>query len=246
MLDWPEAAIPYVLHRSARRQRTLSVTIRPEGHLVVHVPLRTTASAIQKFLEQRRAWILRHFLAAQSRVARMLPCRFHEGDQIPYLGFSCQLRVTHNDALPSGCRIQRREILVNIPDPPALPQLLANEVRFEIRRWYKRRAMKKFQQRLDYYAGQMGLTYRHLRLSNAAQRWGSCSADRVIRLNWCLLAYPLPLLDYVVVHELCHIPHPNHSRRFWRAVAQIVPDWAARRRTLNTATFRELFQNSSC
>ena len=77
-----------------------------------------------------------------------------------------------------------------------------------------------------------------IRLSNGRTRWGSCHRDGRISLNWRLIQVPLPLVDYVIVHELAHLREMNHSLRFWQSVARVIPDYAARRAKIRTEAQR--------
>lgn len=88
---------------------------------------------------------------------------------------------------------------------------------------YKKQARERFTERLDYYAQQYGLTYKKLRLSSARTRWGSCSRQKSINLNWRLILAPAEVLDYVIAHELTHTLHMNHSKKFWAQVETMMP-----------------------
>jgi len=96
-----------------------------------------------------------------------------------------------------------------------------------------RQAKSLFAQRLDHFALQLGVRYERLRLSSAGTRWGSASADGTIRLNWRLIHLKPDMIDYVVVHELSHLRHMDHSPQFWDVVASVMPDHALRRKALN-------------
>lgn len=87
----------------------------------------------------------------------------------------------------------------------------------------KKRARSYFKNRLDDYAERFGYTYTALHLSGAKTRWGSCSADNIIRLNWKLMFANPRVIDCVVVHELVHTRYKNHQKHFWSAVAQLHP-----------------------
>jgi predicted metal-dependent hydrolase len=100
------------------------------------------------------------------------------------------------------------------------------------RRALQVRALSLFGERLAHYAQRLGLLAPPLRLSSARTRWGSCSLKSGIRINWRLIHLPLPLIDYVIAHELAHLREMNHSPRFWAVVAQLYPDWAAARNEL--------------
>ena len=95
-----------------------------------------------------------------------------------------------------------------------------------------RQARKLFIERLDHFAPLLGVQWQKLSLSNAATRWGSASADGSIRLNWRLIHFRLPVIDYVVAHELAHLREMNHSAAFWDVVRSVVPDYERMRTTL--------------
>ena len=106
------------------------------------------------------------------------------------------------------------------------------QIRDAAQAWLMRQAKRIFQERLTLYAPQLGVRWTKLSLSNAATRWGSASADGAIRLNWRLVHYRMPVIDYVVVHELAHLRVMDHSPRFWETVESVVPDYGALRRQL--------------
>jgi len=91
--------------------------------------------------------------------------------------------------------------------------------------WLQGEAKRVFAERLEIYADKLGVTYKRFSLSSASTQWGSCTADGRIRLNWRLVHFRLPVIDYVVVHELCHLRHLDHGRAFWAAVEGLRPDW---------------------
>ena len=95
-----------------------------------------------------------------------------------------------------------------------------------------RAAQQVFLERLDHFAPRLGVRYRSLKLSSAATRWGSASANGSLRLNWRLVHLALELVDYVVVHELSHLRQMNHGPEFWRVVASVMPDYESRRQRL--------------
>lgn len=114
---------------------------------------------------------------------------------------------------------------------PAHP-LLADELHTVLKLWFKKRARQIFPERVDFWAQRMNLTPRRVFVTAPLRQWGSCTAQNDIRLNWRLLLLPPEILDYVVVHELAHIPHKHHQPPFWACVASVMPDYLARRQTL--------------
>jgi predicted metal-dependent hydrolase len=102
----------------------------------------------------------------------------------------------------------------------------------QIRAWYHAEAKRLFAERLPVYADKLGVSYTSLTLSSAKTQWGSCSTEGNIRLNWRLMHFSLPLIDYVIAHELAHRVEMNHSPRFWAALESIYPQCQAARKDL--------------
>lgn len=209
--------VAYTL-KQARRRR-LSMTIDERG-LTVGAPLRITVAEVEAFLRNHAAWVHKKLAEyAGSHARRHIAVR--DGTCLPLLGAEIAVRV-----VPGANRIRWQD------------QELFLEARVDAdcdalaRRALQRRAMAVFAERLGLYATAMGRPVPALGLSNARTRWGSCSTKSGIRLNWRLIHLPLPLIDYVVAHELAHLAEMNHSPRFWAEVARIYPDWQEARREL--------------
>ena len=133
------------------------------------------------------------------------------------------------DSTP-GQHAASRQVLYLALSQQATPE----QIRAATQAWLMRHARHVFQQRLDHFAPLLGVQWKKLALSNASTRWGSARADGSIRLNWRLLHFSLPVLDYVVAHELSHLRAMDHSPRFWDTVRSVVPDYAALRKQLKS------------
>jgi predicted metal-dependent hydrolase len=108
----------------------------------------------------------------------------------------------------------------------------AQQIQDAAQSWLMRQARENFQARLAHFAPLLGVQWKKFRLSSAGTRWGSASADGSVRLNWRLIHFRQPVIDYVVAHELSHLRVMDHSSRFWDTVASVVPDYASLRRQL--------------
>jgi predicted metal-dependent hydrolase len=106
------------------------------------------------------------------------------------------------------------------------------QIRDAVQAWLMRQALAHFKQRMDHFTPLLGVQWKKLRLSSAGTRWGSASADGSIRLNWRLIHFRQPVIDYVVAHELSHLREMNHSQSFWDTVATVVPDYQSLRAQL--------------
>ncbi|HEY9238395.1 MAG TPA: M48 family metallopeptidase, partial [Burkholderiaceae bacterium] len=101
-----------------------------------------------------------------------------------------------------------------------------------VQSWLQRQARRVFDERIAHFAPRLRVRVRRLSLSSAQTRWGSASADGSIRLNWRLIHFALPSIDYVVAHELAHLRHMDHSPRFWDVVRSVLPDYEQARGSL--------------
>jgi hypothetical protein len=125
----------------------------------------------------------------------------------------------------------RRVLRLGLP-PGAAPE----QIRDAVQAWLKREARRVFEERCAHFAPRLGVRMRRLALSSAQTRWGSASADGSVRLNWRLIHFALPIVDYVVAHELAHLREMNHSPRFWDVVRSVIPDVDGARGVLRQET----------
>jgi predicted metal-dependent hydrolase len=215
-------AIAYELRRSQRRTIGLMID---EGGLRVTAPTWVTLNEIESVLQAKQRWILRKLDSwhahAQHRAERLHA--WQDGGQLDYQGGRITLRVlTH--ALPVALHDKVLQVGSESPTPDA--------VRGMVHRWLQARALEVFGARLPIYASRLGQFPRRWGLSSARTRWGSCTANGTIRLNWRLIHLPVSVIDYVIAHELAHLREMNHSPRFWATVHQLMPDFEIARRQL--------------
>lgn len=160
---------------------------------------------------------------------------FVEGSPFLFLGEECPLRIRVNEGkkrtkiarLPAGIYILLGESV--LAETEAAKQ---KHMREQIYKWYRTQAGNIIEERVRYYADILGETYGQIRIKDQKSCWGSCSGKRNLNFNWHLVLTPPEILDYVVVHELCHLREMNHSPAFWREVEGILPDYKERRKWL--------------
>ncbi len=219
--------VGYRFERS--RRRSIGMTVRPEG-LQVRAPLGTSLAAVERVLHDKADWIVRKLAEQQERGRQVHSARLQWGAQaeLPYLGGTLVLAL----AVPLPGRTPA------LLQPEGVLQLSlgaeasAEQIRSRVHAWWLQAARRHFTARLEHFAPQLGVQWRSLRLSSARTRWGSARSDGAIRLNWRLLHYAPEIIDYVVVHELSHLRHMDHSPRFWATVGSVLPDFRALRRQL--------------
>ena len=214
--------VEYTLRRSARC-RSITLTVDERG-LRVGAPWRSAEQAIVREVRRHAAWVLKKLNEWSQR--RAPARRWQDGETIMLLGAPLRLTI-EPVARPPAVEQGRLAVGCTVPHETAV-------VESEVGRWLRERALACFEERVACYAPLLRVRVPEIRLSNARSRWGSCHPAGYIHLNWRLIHLPLSLLDYVVVHELAHLRELNHSARFWRLVAEIIPDHAERRAEIRT------------
>jgi hypothetical protein len=199
------------------RRRTLAIIVEDDGRVVVRAPLRLKQQAIDEFVKARETWILTKRRQALERANRFVPKRYVSGEEFLYLGEPYRLEIEDH---------QRQPLLLNGGFRMARAALPRAQAVFE--RWYRRQALRVMSERAAAYAASHGFAFNRIRITSARKRWGSCGHKGNLSFAWRLVMAPQPVIDYVVVHELAHLKHRNHSKRFWSKVASILPDFRER------------------
>lgn len=221
-----DGVLHYRLERSHRR-RSVGLLVSEKG-LVVRAPAAAALSAVESVLHIRWQWVLRKLRYWQQApmLAPALDSRhWIDGGMVQFRGEECrlvcnaQLRI-RDEGIREGALYLRTDA----------GKHFACQQRVE--RWLQQQARQILQQRLAHFAPQVGVQYARVRLSSAKTRWGSAGSTGTISLHWRLVQLPPALLDYVVVHELCHLHEMNHSPRFWAHVQRVLPDYQAARTAL--------------
>lgn len=220
-----QRVLPYRLKRSARR--TIGFVIDGTG-LTVTSPRWVTLTDIEHAISEKQTWIVNKLTEWQGRAERRaLPdIDWSDGAELPYLGKA--IRIAIGSATGSLYFDEAAHVLWL----GLAASADAQQVKDRVQGWLQGEARRVFAPRLDLYAQRLGVTYTKFGLSSAATRWGSCTSDGKIRLNWRLIHFPLSIIDYVVAHELAHLREMNHSARFWETVASIFPEFREARHTL--------------
>lgn len=217
--------------RRARR-KNIGFAVGPEG-LVVSAPRWVPLGEVDQAVRSKTRWIVSKLEAARERQQRLEAARveWKHGATFPYLGEPVLLVLdprhdfretggvlnTRADALPGD---PRQALHIGLPHTAQPAQ-----IRDAVQAWLMRQAKRLFAERLDHYAPQLDVRWRKLTLSSAGTLWGTAHSDGSIRLNWRLVHFRLPVIDYVVAHELSHLRVMDHSPRFWDTVRSVVPNY---------------------
>lgn len=221
-----EHALDYALVRSKRR--SIGFMIDDDG-LRITAPKWVTLTEIDNAIREKQRWIFNKLNERRERSARrLLPqMQWVDGGKLPYLGNDVTLRIAAMQVTGIEWNPQKQELTVNLPADAGEQQL-----KDRVQAWLQLEAKRIFAERLPLYAEKLSVSYHSFALSSARTQWGSCTADGRIKLNWRLIHFALPLIDYVIAHELSHLREMNHSPRFWATVQSIFPEFEAAKKAL--------------
>ena len=220
-----EHLIGYDLRRA--RRRTIGFLVGADG-LTVSAPRWVSIADIEAALRDKSGWVVRKLAECRERARRQEATRIDwaDGAGLPFLGRTITLRL---DPRAGSTLFDEDQRTLRLPLPHAAAPA---QIRDAVRGWLQRQAKRLFEQRCAEYAPRLGVRVTRLGLSSAATRWGCAGADGSIRLNWRLVHFALPVIDYVVAHELAHLREMNHSARFWSVVRSVLPEFETARDAL--------------
>ena len=224
-----------VFYEFARaRRRTIGFSVGPDG-LSVRAPRWTPVGEVEAALLAKSRWILDKLGAARDRRERLESARivWREGATIPYLGNLVRLQLDPEHRFVGvGAGLSEAVGGVAVLRIGLPHNASETQIRDAVQAWLMREARQNFDRRIAHFAPLLQVQVRSMRLSNAGTRWGSASSNGTIRLNWRLIHFRQPVVDYVIAHELSHLRVMDHSPRFWETVASVVPDYSDLRRQL--------------
>ena len=199
------------------RRKTASVKV-DDGKVSVVVPEKLADSRIEELVNKKSRWIKEKLLIhSESRPVK--PKEYVSGECFTYIGRNYRLKVI-TDSTPSVKLVGGR-LVATLPDGSKNPEKVCNA----LTQWYRTHAEKRLQQKVKRYAKIIGIEPVSVGIKSFKSRWGSCSVKGEILFNWKIIIAPNRIIDYLVVHELCHLKRHDHSPEFWKCVERVIPDY---------------------
>lgn len=227
-LQFGDALIEYEVVYAARK--TLAIHVHPDLQVTVAAPLDTTETAVSAKVRKRAAWILRQQRELELYLPHIPPRQYVSGETHRYLGRQYRLKVS--EGTPLSVKLTRGFLTAVVADKADTVQ-----VQTLVDDWYRTQAKRVLSERLAAMRprfARVGLPKEpQLAIRVMKSRWGSCTEAGVITLNLKLMQVPKAYIDYVIVHELCHLVEHNHGQRFYRLLDRMMPDWRTQRERLN-------------
>lgn len=196
-------------------RKSMSIGIDDYCNITIRIPYAINMKQVEKFVCSKLTWINKQISIKKERLEKSHISDFSDGAKLRFLGQLYELSVTP---------LASNSIKI-IGDKLMFPKKDFDNVTLKITNWYKKQFRTIVTERVNHYKDNHGFEYKDIRLSSAKTRWGSCSSKKSLNFNWRLVMAPIEVIDYIVVHELCHTVHLNHSKDFWNLVKSICPDY---------------------
>jgi len=200
------------------RKRSASIQII-DGKVKIRVPKSLSDKRINDLIKKRTPWI-QIKLEEYSKSPNIVQKKYIDGETYTYLGKNFLLKHIKGGDL--SVKLKYGQFLVSIPKNKLYKNLKTEDL---ILNWYRSHAQKYLQDRTDQYSKIIGVSPSSVSIKNYKSRWGSCSISGNIDYNWKIIQAPKDVIDYVVVHELCHLIEHNHSPKYWGNVERVMPNW---------------------
>jgi len=218
-------AVPYILKKSRKRKKTISLQINGKAEIVVSAPFFTRLDEINRFVEEKQNWIQKTIQKQNTLWFRRKEKEFVSGEYFYYLGLPYPLEVFFQQNLPEGLVFWSNRFYLNSPNDPAGRKIYFID-------WYKTKAGEYLEKQVKILAGRLNLLPKSIKITSARTRWGSCSQESNLAFSFRLIMAPPIVIDYVIIHELMHIKEKNHSSGFWKLLEAAMPEYKLHRRWL--------------
>jgi len=210
-----------------RKRKTMAITIEPPGMIKVIAPKGTKEEVILEKVTNKAPWIIKKLYYFKYIKHQKIRKEFVNGESFMYLGrnYSLQLHIKEDLKNPI-IKLYLGKFVVYTPTKDEVI------IRKAMEEWYRRKALQQIKERVEYYQHRVGVKPNKVTVKEQKKRWGSCSSKGNLNFNWRAVMASSNVLDYIVVHEMCHLVHLNHSKDFWDMVQSILPDYGTRREWL--------------
>jgi hypothetical protein len=214
--------ITYTLKRSSRK--TASIYIERDGNVSVLVPETLTDAEINSIIESKRKWIYTNIAEWEDLNAAKVNREYVNGESFLYLGRNYRLKLVHKQSTPL--------VLKNGYFYLCSDKSTSAKANNAFKAFYKEKGKDKIAERIHFYKGRLGVNPNSFSIIELKNRWASCSHKGNLNFHWKVMMTPMKILDYIVVHELAHLLHPNHTVAFWNEIDKLLPDYQERKQWL--------------
>jgi len=202
-----------------RKRKTMSIYIERDGTVKVLAPENLSINEIEEVLENKRYWIHSQQEEWKELNRTKRKRQFVNGEGFLYLGRSYRLKLVEHQEVP--LKLYQGYFCLRAED--------ADNARELFKEFYREKGYKKISERVDYYKNKLGVNPSGIKIMELKNRWASCPGNGNLRFHWKVVMAPITVIDYIVVHELTHLLHENHTDAFWNTVDKVLPDYIKRK-----------------
>lgn len=223
--------IDYTLSKSPKR-KSIAICIDNKASLKVYAPKFVTDHVIENFIKDKSDWIIENLKKAYKQIEKSNINKFSNGSKVLFMGKECILSIIIDD-VKRECLEFDGNIFNIVLSNKEKDESIHPSVKQLLMKWLKNQAKEVLGSRLFYYSRLMKVEPKEIAIRQQKRIWGNCYYHKkIINLNWQIISAPIEVIDYIIVHELSHLVHPNHSKVFWTKVAKYVPDLKGKKKWL--------------
>lgn len=215
--------IEYQLLPGVDRQTT-DIVIERDGVITVRPPRRMTPEQVDEIVLSKRMWIYRNLAEWRELNATRVIREWVSGESFLYLGSNYRLQLVADQDEPLKLKDGRFCLLRSVVESGGHE---AAHQAFET--FYKNKGLSRIQKRVAFFAARVGVAAGSVQIKDLGYRWASCMKNGDLHFHWKCLMAPLTIIDYIIVHELCHLHHRDHSEAFWNEVDKVLADYRERK-----------------
>ncbi len=213
-----------------KKKKNLSIIVKNSGEIIAYSPLKLKYQEIERIILSKGDWILNKKELIENNNSRKKKRKYIDGDLFLYLGEKYRLKIINRDKI-KGTKIRLEKEFLKI-EKDSSKEFSKEKIIESLYKWYRERAKKIIEERVIFFGKKYNFNYGEIKIKKVKRYWGSCSAKGELNFNLKLIMAPIEIIDYVILHELCHTIHHNHRKEYWNLVEKYVVDYKVKRRWL--------------
>ncbi|PWU69948.1 M48 family metallopeptidase [Gracilibacillus dipsosauri] len=221
-INYGETIIHYFHFKQSRKDIKISVDLI--NGIEVYTPINVSDAKLANIVRQKAPWITQKLMELNEIKTTIHPIEFVSGEKLPYLGRYYKLKVFREPIQDSNIKLLQGRFIATVTLNSS-QEYIQQTLKKQLIKWYQLHGSKKIAERASYYQSILGIEPHSLQLKTQHKRWGTCTPNGDIYLNWRIVMAPLRVIDYIIVHELAHLVVPEHNDKFWRLVRTTLPHY---------------------
>lgn len=210
-----------------RKRKTIEIGVEPPSLVRVVAPIGVSDEILLKHVKAKAKWIVQKLYGMKTIQSRHLEREYVNGESFMYLGRNYSLRIIEDKIIKKVItKLYQGKFIITTPTRDQL------KLKTSMENWFRQKTTEKVEERVEYYQRYLDIKPTSIRVKEQKKRWASCTPKGELLFNWRCVMAPSFALDYIVVHEMCHLVHMDHSKEFWHLVGRIMPNYEKRREWL--------------